>query len=143
MRCVSFIAFISTILLASAIAQNGLRDIPNADPQAQLDSFSVIDGASINLFASDPVVSNPVHMNWDQRGRLWVVSSPLYPHIQPGQEESDQIVILEDTTGDGVADKHTVFADDLHIPTAVLPGDGGGLRRQLDRDLISSRHRWR
>jgi len=125
MRCVSFIAFISAMLLASAIAQNGLRDIPNTDPQAQLDSFSVIEGASINLFASDPVISNPVHMNWDQRGRLWVVSSPLYPHIQPGQEESDQIVILEDTTGDGVADKHTVFADNLHIPTAVLPGDGG------------------
>lgn len=115
----------SFALLCSTQAQNGLRDIPDTDPQAQLEAFSVIEGASINLFAADPVVSNPVHMNWDQRGRLWVVSSPLYPHIQPGQEENDQIVVLEDTTGDGVADKHTVFADDLHIPTAVLPGDGG------------------
>ena len=35
------------------------------------------------------------------------------------------MVILEDTTGDGVADQHMVFADDLHIPTGVLPGDGG------------------
>ena len=54
-----------------------------------------------------------------------MVSSPLYPHIKPGQEEIDQVVILEDTDGDGAADKSTVFADGLHIPTAVLPGDGG------------------
>ena len=47
-------------------------------------------------------------MNWDQRGRLWVVSSPLYPHIKPGQGEDDKIVILEDTNGDGIAYKSTV-----------------------------------
>ncbi|MDF1860859.1 MAG: hypothetical protein P1U87_11645 [Verrucomicrobiales bacterium] len=116
---------VSALISTDAISQNGLRDIPDTDPNAQLKAFSVREGASINLFASEPVVSNPVHMNWDSRGRLWVVSSPLYPHIQPGEEENDRVVILEDTTGDGVADKHTVFADNLHIPTAVLPGDGG------------------
>jgi len=106
-------------------AQNGLRDIPDTAIEAQLKAFKLIEGAKINLFASEPAVSNPTHMNWDQRGRLWVVSSPLYPHIQPGQEEQDKIVILEDTDGDGVADKQTDFATNLHIPTAVLPGDGG------------------
>lgn len=106
-------------------AQNGLRDIPDTDPQAQLDGFSLIEGASINLFAQEPWVANPVHMNWDSRGRLWVVSSPLYPHIQPGEEDNDQVVVLEDTDGDGIADRHSIFADNLHIPTAVLPGDGG------------------
>lgn len=117
------------LLLSAAVslshAQNGLRDIPDTNVEAQLKAFKLIDGARINLFASEPAVSNPTHMNWDQRGRLWVVSSPLYPHIQPGQEEQDKIVILEDTNGDGVADKHTDFATNLHIPTAVLPGDGG------------------
>lgn len=111
--------------IGSVHAQNGLRDIPNTAHDAQLNAFKVREGMSINLFAHEPAVSNPVHMNWDQRGRLWVVSSPLYPHIQPGQEENDQIVILEDKDGDGVAETHTVFADDLHIPTAILPGDGG------------------
>ena len=106
-------------------AQRGLTKIPDTAIQAQLDSFVLPEGAKINLFASEPVVRNPIHMNWDSKGRLWVVGSPLYPHIKPGQEESDQLVILEDTTGDGVADKHTVFADNLHIPTGVLPGDGG------------------
>ncbi|MBT7406102.1 MAG: sorbosone dehydrogenase [Opitutae bacterium] len=105
--------------------QRGLTKIPDTSIQAQLDSFVLPEGAKINLFASEPVVRNPIHMNWDSMGRLWVVGSPLYPHIKPGEEESDQLVILEDTNGDGVADKHTVFADDLHIPTGVLPGDGG------------------
>jgi len=49
-------------------------------------------------------------MNWDKNGRLWVVSSPLYPQIRPGEPETDKIVILEDEDGDSVAEKHTVFA---------------------------------
>lgn len=106
-------------------AQNGLRDIPDPAVEAQLKAFRLIEGAKINLFASEPAVTSPTNMNWDQQGRLWVVSSPLYPHIQPGQHEEDKLVILEDTDGDGVADKHTDFATGLHIPTAVLPGDGG------------------
>ena len=120
--------FSVSILLLLAFAgygQRGLTKIPDTAVQAQLDAFVLPEGAKINLFASEPVVRNPIHMNWDSQGRLWVVGSPLYPHIKPGQEESDQLVVLEDTTGDGVADKHTVFADDLHIPTGVLPGDGG------------------
>lgn len=112
-------------LFTISYGQRGLTKIPDTSIQAQLDSFVLPEGAKINLFASEPVVRNPIHMNWDSKGRLWVVGSPLYPHIKPGQEESDQLVILEDTTGDGVADKHTVFADNLHIPTGVLPGDGG------------------
>lgn len=117
----------TALLLAASplAAQNGLRDIPDTAVEAQLKAFKLIEGAKINLFAHEPAVANPTHMNWDARGRLWVVSSPLYPHIQPGQEEQDKIVILEDTDGDGVADKHTDFATNLHIPTAVLPGDGG------------------
>ncbi|MBT3567497.1 MAG: sorbosone dehydrogenase, partial [Opitutae bacterium] len=118
---VSILLFIA----CTGYGQRGLTKIPDTAVQAQLDAFVLPEGAKINLFASEPVVRNPIHMNWDSRGRLWVVGSPLYPHIKPGQEESDQLVILEDTNGDGVADKHTVFADDLHIPTGVLPGDGG------------------
>ena len=106
-------------------AQRGLKDIPNPDVKVQQEAFKLPKGAKINLFASDPQISKPIHMNWDGEGRLWVVSSPLYPLIQPGQEETDRLYILEDTNGDGTADKITEFADNLHIPTAVLPGDGG------------------
>jgi putative heme-binding domain-containing protein len=121
-----FFAFASLLLIVcTGYAQRGLTKIPDTAVKAQLDAFVLPDGASINLFASEPMVRNPTHMNWDSQGRLWVVGSPLYPQIKPGQEESDRLVILEDTNGDGVADKHTVFADDLHVPTGVLPGDGG------------------
>ena len=64
-------------------------------------------------------------MNWDQKGRLWVACAPLYPHVKPGHRATDRIVVLEDTDGDGKADVSTTFAEDLLIPTAVLPGDGG------------------
>ena len=124
MRHLVFIFSLSTVAF-TASAQNGLTDIPDTDVQAQLNSFTLHPGAKVNLFASEPAVENPTSMNFDERGRLWVVSSPLYPQIEPGQEEEDKIVILEDTTGDGVADKVTDFAVDLHIPTAILPADGG------------------
>ncbi|YCM44804.1 PVC-type heme-binding CxxCH protein [Verrucomicrobiaceae bacterium 227] len=111
--------------LISVQAQQGLRDIPDPDPVKQAAAFNLPEGMEINLFASDPMIAKPVQMNWDTEGRLWLVSSGMYPHIVPGSEENDSVLILEDTDGDGVADKKTVFADDLHIPTAVMPADGG------------------
>jgi putative heme-binding domain-containing protein len=64
-------------------------------------------------------------MNFDPQGRLWVATSELYPQIQPGEKANDKIIILEDTNGVGKADKTTVFADGLLIPTGIEPGDGG------------------
>ena len=116
------------LLLAGALAasaQRGLKEIPNPDVKAQEAGFKLPVGAKINLFAADPQITKPIHMNWDGQGRLWVVGSPLYPHIKPGEEESDRLYVLEDTNGDGIANKVSEFAADLHIPTAVLPGDGG------------------
>ena len=106
-------------------AQRGLKDIPDPDPIKQTAAFNLPEGMEIQLVASDPMIAKPVQMNFDSQGRLWLVSSGMYPHIVPGAEENDKVLILEDTNGDGVADKRTVFADNLHIPTAVLPADGG------------------
>jgi putative membrane-bound dehydrogenase-like protein len=64
-------------------------------------------------------------MNFDPQGRLWVASSGMYPQIEPGQALTDRIIVLEDSSGAGRADRATVFADGLLIPTAVIPGDGG------------------
>lgn len=108
-----------------AYAQNGLRDIPDTSVEAQLKAFKLPEGAKINLFASEPLIEKPLHMNWDAKGRLWVVGSSMYPQIEPGAEENDKLFVIEDTDGDGVADKSTIFADDLYIPSSVLPGDGG------------------
>ncbi len=72
----------------------------------------------LKLFASDPQIKRPICMNWDERGRLWIAESVDYPNErQPEGQGHDRIVICEDTDGDGVADKFTVFADKLSIPT--------------------------
>jgi putative membrane-bound dehydrogenase-like protein len=87
--------------------------------------FDLDTNLEISLYAENPLLAKPIHMNFDERGRLWVASSEVYPQIKPGQEATDKILILEDTDGDGKAEKSTVFADGLLIPTGILPGDGG------------------
>ena len=87
--------------------------------------FEVAPGFEVNLYAESPLLAKPIQMNFDPQGRLWIASSSVYPQIQPGQVPDDKILVLEDTNGDGYAEKSTVFADGLMIPTAVIPGDGG------------------
>src|SRR5262245_31078213 len=109
---------------APAFAQRDAR-VPDPDPELERKALIVADGFEVNLFAADPLLAKPIQMNFDAAGRLWVASSEVYPQIQPGQKANDKILILEDTNGDGKADKTTVFADGLLIPTGVEPGDGG------------------
>jgi glucose/arabinose dehydrogenase/azurin len=94
---------------------------------ATTEQFKLPPGYEINLFASekDFPIEKPVAMNFDARGRLWVATMPTYPQYFPGIPVHDKIVILEDTNGDGKADKHTVFADDLYLPLGFEFGDGG------------------
>ena len=94
----------------------------------ELKAFKVDPRFAVNLFAGEeefPDIAAPIQMRWDARGRLWVSCSTTYPHVYPGQEPDDKLVILEDTDGDGRADKSSVFADDLHIPLSFEFGDGG------------------
>ena len=114
-------------LLLSPLAAHAQRNatIPDRDPEVERKSFIVAPGFEVNLFAADPLLAKPIQMNFDPQGRLWVATSEIYPQIKPGQKANDKIIILEDTNGDGDADKTTVFADGLLIPTGVEPGDGG------------------
>ena len=123
----SHVAFCMIIAANHCLAQNNLDPsvIPDPDPKLQEESFQLAEGLEINLFAADPMLAKPIQMNWDEQGRLWLVSSRLYPHIKPGERSDDQVIVLEDTDDDGSADKSTVFAEDLLIPTALMPGDGG------------------
>jgi uncharacterized protein len=81
----------------------------------------------ISLFASEPDIQNPIAMAWDERGRLWIVESVDYPNTfkETDGEANDRIKICEDTNGDGKADKFTVFADGLNIPTSMVFANGG------------------
>ncbi len=94
----------------------------------ELKEFKIDPRFEVSLFAGEeqfPDIGAPIQMRWDGLGRLWVACSTTYPHVYPGNEPNDKLVILEDTDGDGKADKSTVFADDLHIPLSFEFGDGG------------------
>jgi putative heme-binding domain-containing protein len=122
----SYLVVVTALVLVGPVhAQRDLTRIPDPDPEIERRSFQVADGFEVNLFAADPLLAKPIQMNFDPAGRLWVACSEVYPQIKPGQKANDKIIILEDTQGKGRADKVTVFADGLLIPTGVEPGDGG------------------
>lgn len=117
--------FSVVLLITSAINQDDRKENPDPDPKRELESFKIADGFEVTLFAAEPLVAKPIQMNWDADGRLWVVSSTAYPHLKTGETANDKIFVLEDTDGDGKADKSTIFAEGLLTPTGILPGDGG------------------
>lgn len=82
-------------------------------------------GFEMTLFASEPMIINPMAMAWDERGRLYVIETVDYPNEVRTEGGNDKIKILEDTDGDGKADKVTVFADNLNIPTSIMAVNGG------------------
>jgi glucose/arabinose dehydrogenase len=97
-------------------------------PEDARQQFELDDGYQINCFASEvdfPELANPVQFSFDAQGRLWVACMPSYPQYQPKREVNDKVLILEDQDGDGHADRCTVFADRLHVPTGIELGDGG------------------
>jgi uncharacterized protein len=79
----------------------------------------------------------PICMNWDERGRLWVAVTMDYPNeMQPEGKGRDRIIILEDTKGTGKADKVTLFADKLSIPTSLVFAFGGVIVHQAPHTLF-------
>lgn len=90
--------------------------------------FKLPAGYEITLVASEemfPEMVNPVALNFDSRGRLWVATMPSYPQWKPKTKLDDKLLILDDDNGDGVSDRCTVFADGLHQPTGFEIGRGG------------------
>src|ERR1044071_4165220 len=99
---------------------------PALAPEVAEKKFTVPQGFEMRLFASEPMVINPVAMTWDERGRLWVLELYEYPlGAKPGEKGRDQVKILEDTDNDGRADKVTVFADGLNLASGLALGNGG------------------
>jgi putative heme-binding domain-containing protein len=125
MRFAQWYTWILIVALTApwASAQRELKDIPIPDPEQERATFQIDDGWKVELFAGDPPMAKPIHMNWDNQRRLWIASSETYPQIKPGEPSNDKILILEDTDKDGRADRTIVFADGLLIPTGVLPAN--------------------
>ncbi|CAN0408874.1 unnamed protein product [Laminaria digitata] len=105
---------------------------PVLSPEESLTKFKLPPGYQINLFASekDFPIANPMALNFDGKGRLWVANTPTWPQPIPGLQPDDSIVILEDTDWDGVADHHTVFIDKLMMIHGFALADGGAFISQ-------------
>jgi mono/diheme cytochrome c family protein/glucose/arabinose dehydrogenase len=103
---------------------------PALSPQDEMKTFKIEEGFRIELVAADPLVQDPIALSFDEKGRVWVVEYRGYMHDIEGLGENQplgRIVILEDTDGDGVMDKSTVFLDKLVMPRAVMVVNGGAL----------------
>ncbi len=88
-----------------------------------LKSFTVAPGLEVSVFASEPMLRNPTDMDIDERGRVWITEGVNYRStFQPWgtlQPAGDKVIVLEDTDGDGVADKQTVFYQGPDINSAL------------------------
>ncbi|MEX0772920.1 MAG: PVC-type heme-binding CxxCH protein [Balneolales bacterium] len=117
-------------------------------PEESLENFEVAEGLDIELIASEPLITQPIDMHFDARGRLWIVQYKQYPfpagvtinfydqYLRAGYDGvpspppnhvkgADKITVLEDTNGDGVFDSHKDVITGLNITTSVLVSHGG------------------
>ena len=117
-------SFLASAVVALSLAAHG--DATRSGPEhakAQLAQMKVADGLEVGLFGLEPMVVNPADMDVDHRGRVWVTEGANYRSsfqkwgvLRP---DGDRIQILEDTDGDGIADKAKTFYQDLSINTAL------------------------
>ena len=125
-------ALLATNLTAAEVTPSPINlnsaAVVDASPEKELASFTIAEGFEVSLFASEKDgIAKPIAHRFDSRGRLWVIGSTTYPQVKPGEEPNDYVKIVEDTDGDGKADKVTTFAEGLYIPTGLeVDADGRG-----------------
>ncbi|QDV45982.1 FG-GAP repeat protein [Stieleria neptunia] len=101
--------------------KNAVRTTEPLTPEEEQQTFVLPAGFKAQLVAAEPEIAKPMNMAFDAKGRLWVSSSVEYPFPAAEGKGRDTIKILDDTDGDGRADKITTFADGLNIPIGLYP----------------------
>ena len=103
---------------------------PVLSPEDEMKTFYMPPGYHVELVASEPMVEEPIFIDWDPDGRLWVIEERGYMQDLPATNEREplgRISVLEDTNNDGKMDKKTVFMDGLVLPRALKVLDHGVL----------------
>tara|TARA_R110002049_G_scaffold305056_2_gene501045 strand:- start:6040 stop:10392 length:4353 start_codon:yes stop_codon:yes gene_type:complete len=99
---------------------------PASSPEDSLAALTIEPGFEVQLFASEPLVIDPVAITFDEKGQMFVVEYRDYAMGPPaGEPPLSQVVMLEDTDGDGKADKRHMFADKLDFAHSIMAYRGG------------------
>jgi hypothetical protein len=107
------------ILLISVAASLAQDD--RLTPEQALGKLTVAEGLQVKTFASDPGIVSISNLDVDHRGRVWACEAVNYRGNRGKRPEGDRILILEDTNGDGVSDKTTVFYQGTDIDIPMTP----------------------
>src|SRR5690606_2357784 len=96
-------------------------------PEEAVAGMTLQEGYQANVWASEPMMTQPMAFCWDDRGRLWVAENRDYESRGRGfsNDGNSRILILEDTDGDGVADSRKVFMEGIAFPAAIAVGFDG------------------
>lgn len=103
----------------------GLPTNEGLSPADAAAAMTVPEGFRVQLAAGEPMVHQPIAMTFDERGRMWIAEAHTYPIRADEGEGQDKIIILEDTSGDGLFDKRKVFAEGLNLVSGLEVGFGG------------------
>ena len=101
-------------------------------PQGSISTFQLPEGFRIELVASEPLISDPVEVAFDEDGKMYVAQMDDYPSEKmddygKGKEPKSKIMLLEDKDGDGFYESGTAFAEGLPYANGVMPWKGGVL----------------
>lgn len=109
------------------IAQREGREAKFQTPEEAAKNMTMVDGYAVNVWASEPMMTQPMAFCWDDRGRIWIAENLDYESRGYGfsNDGNSRILILEDTNHDGVADKRKVFLEGIPFPSAIAVGLGG------------------
>ena len=119
------------ILLVALAAARVVSAAPTGpvDPGSGPETLDLADDLEATLFAAEPLLSSPSDIDVDAKGRVWVCEVMNYRGKQNTRAEGDRILVLEDTDGDGKADKQTVFHQGCDVDSALgicVIGEGPG-----------------
>jgi len=121
--------FLSSIAVyAQPIPRTRPHIIPEGPltPEEQLKKFHLPPGFEIELVASEPEIGNPLSINFDRQGRLWVTDTVDYP-FPPKGPGNDSLKVFEDTNHDGRYDSVSTMVDKLSMPTGSEPVPHGAV----------------
>ena len=95
-------------------------------PEASIKKIHIRDGYEIELVAREPLTMDPVAIDWDTQGKLWVIEMADYPLGLDGKgQQGGRVRMLEDLNRDGIYDQQSLFTDSLSFPTGILTWRGG------------------